>query len=131
MTIVIKIVDTLEDDNVEVEYTFPSKNEVCSECEGHGYVLCEGMREHAYTAEEFNEAFSEEEDRAAYFQRGGKYDVVCHICKGKNVVPVVDESRLTTEQKEVYKIYLKQKEEQDEYEAQYAAELRMERMMGC
>lgn len=128
MTIVIKIID---DDGEEIEHTFPCKNEVCSECQGHGYVLCEGMREHAYSAEEFNEAFDDEEDRAAYFQRGGKYDVICHVCKGKNVVPVVDEDQLTKEQKEIYKVYLEQKEKEAEFEAQYAKELRMERMMGC
>jgi RecJ-like exonuclease len=127
MTITISIAG----DDEEIEHELPSKNEVCSECSGEGYVLCEGMRGHAYSAEEFNEAFYDDEDKAEYFRRGGKYDVTCHVCKGKNVVPVVDENQLTKEQKEIYKVYLEQEESRQEDEANYRAECRMERVMGC
>ena len=119
------------DDEEEVTLTLPAKMEVCYECDGHGYVLCDGMRNHGYSQEEFNEAFDDEEDRAAYFQRGGKYDVACPVCRSKNVVPVVDETRLTAEQKVEYAKYQEWKEESDQADADFEAESRMERMMGC
>lgn len=121
---------TITIDDEEVEHSLPSKKEVCSDCNGEGYVLCEGMRGHAYSMEEFNEAF-DEEDRAAYFQRGGKYDVVCTTCNGNNVVDVIDEENLNTSQKEIYNIYSKQEEQRAAEERMYEAECRMERMMGC
>jgi hypothetical protein len=59
-----------DDDGNEVEYVLPGKYEVCSNCEGHGTHLREGMRNHAYTSEEFDEEF-DDEDRAEYFTHGG------------------------------------------------------------
>ena len=52
-------------DDKEVVLELPARLEVCDYCEGHGTVLCEGMRGHAYSAEEFAEAFDDEEDRDA------------------------------------------------------------------
>lgn len=60
--------------------------EVCGDCRGHGTHLAEGMRFHAYTEEEFRD-FSEEE-REAYFTRGGMFDVTCGTCKGMRVVDI-------------------------------------------
>ena len=85
--------------NVEVGYdengeriveSLPAKFIVCPECEGHGTVLNPSMKEHCYTPEEFDETFSLDEQEE-YFKRGGRYDVQCPNCKGKNVVLVVDE----------------------------------------
>jgi hypothetical protein len=67
----------------------PTKYEVCDECEGFGTVLCEGMRDYAYSAEEFNESFDDEE-REEYFKRGGRYDVKCPNCGGLRVVSQPD-----------------------------------------
>lgn len=97
------------DDGEEQQVTFPAKNEVCLECEGEGYVLREGMRG-AYTAEEFNEAFSDEEDREAYFTRGGKYDEICPCCKGRNVVLVPNVEHMTAEQKAQFTAWEAQQE---------------------
>jgi RecJ-like exonuclease len=116
----------LNDDDDEIELDLPYRMEVCGNCEGHGTVMNESMRNHAYSAEEFAESFPEDEDREQYFKRGGIYDVVCTACHGKNVVPVVDEERLTKEQKAEYEEYLKHAQEM----ARYAAEDRREREMG-
>jgi len=72
--------------NTEIEFT--SKLEVCHDCSGHGTVLREGMRNHAYSAEEFAEF--DDEQANEYFSHGGRYDVTCPTCNGKNVIPVVD-----------------------------------------
>ncbi len=111
----------------EVTVTFPTKKVVCHDCGGEGHTLRPGMRDHAYTAEEFYESF-DEEDAAEYFKRGGKYDVVCETCKGKNVVDEIDESLCTTpELKEALKAY----QDRLEDEADYRRECEAERRMGC
>lgn len=87
---------TIENDEGEEEtMDLPSIMEVCNDCDGHGSVLCEGMRGHAYSMEEFEESFDDEEDREAE----------CPTCKGKNVIAVVDEAHLTPEQQTFYKLY--------------------------
>ncbi len=91
-----------DNEGIETEHEFPSKKEVCPECGGEGFVLCEGMRGYAYSAEEFNEAFHDDEDRAEYFRRGGKYDQRCPCCQGKNVIDVPDESNMSAEQKVLF-----------------------------
>jgi RecJ-like exonuclease len=85
-TIEITILD--EDDNEEI-VNLPAKMEVCHDCEGHGYVLNESMRNYVYSSEEFYETFDEEE-REEYLKRGGRYDVICPTCYGNNVIPVID-----------------------------------------
>lgn len=114
----------------EVEVELPSKNEVCGRCEGHGTHLNPSIGSYAYSAEEFDESFPTEEDKAEYFRRGGMYDVTCETCKGKNVIQVVNEDACTTEeQKGHLKSYKKHLEEQEEYERECRAERRMESMM--
>ena len=68
----------------------PCSFAVCPRCDGHGSILTPSIGEHAFSSEEFTEAFCDDEDRAAYFTRGGKYDVTCPTCLGKNVVPSPD-----------------------------------------
>ncbi len=128
--------DTIEltwenDEGEEVTHSFPAKMEVCPECEGHGFTLREGLRGESYTASEFYEAFEEPEDREEYFRYGGKYDQVCDCCKGKNVVPVVNEERLSEEQKKLYAEYEKWEEDNARYDAESRAERDAERRMGC
>lgn len=115
-----------DEDGEEHSETFPCRMEVCDECHGEGYVLTEGMRGYAYSAEEFCEAF-EPEEQEEYFRPGGRYDVTCPTCKGKNVVPVVDEEKLSTEQKKAYALYL----ESQDREAAYRAEERATRRAEC
>ena len=107
---------------VDSEIEFEAKMEVCHDCEGHGTVLCEGMRGHAYTAEEFAE-FEEEEARE-YMTRGGRYDVQCPTCKGANVIKVVDRDKTSEEN-------LKLLDDQEEDDYQYRMMCEAERRAGC
>lgn len=115
------------DPDQEVVITFPAIMEVCPECEGHGTHLMPSLRG-AYSAEEFNEAFPEREDQQEYFKHGGIYDVVCETCKGKNVIAVIDESRIHGEP---LKDWLRLYHEQLQEEADWAAESEAERRMGA
>ena len=108
-----------DEDDVSRVVELPAAFDVCGECDGHGSHLTEGMRGHAYTADEFNDSFDEVE-AAEYFKRGGRYDVVCAECKGLRVVQVVDESRLTAEQREDYEQFQEQAA-QREHEARLDA----------
>lgn len=120
---------TLEDDDGnEVEHELPSKKGVCPSCDGHGTHLTEGMRGHAYTAEEFAESF-DDEDREEYFRRGGKYDVTCTECGGSNVVDVIDDEKIKLDPAlvELEKQYWKKLQR----EAEYASEDRYTRRMEC
>lgn len=126
----MKIEFVYEDDGGnEIEASLPAKHEVCGRCEGYGTHLTPSIGEHAYSMEEFHEAFSDDEDREAYFQRGGKYDVVCEDCNGKRVVLVVDEKACerNPELKELVEIYYKYVRAETEYEWVCAAE----RKFGC
>lgn len=123
---------TIFDEDLDEGYVheFPSKMEVCDDCHGHGYVLNESMRSHGYSSEEFFEEFDDEE-RLEYFKPGGIYDVACPTCQGKNVIEVIDESRLHPDEKRIYEIYLNQCQEQSEYEDNYRATKRDEKNAGC
>lgn len=127
MTIEIKYEN---EEGVEITLSLPSRKEVCSDCEGEGYVLCEGMRGYAYSLEEFEESFDEEE-REEYFKRGGQYDQVCPSCKGANVIDVIDEEKIPSVQKEEYAKYQAYAEEVAKYEAESRAERNAERRFGC
>ena len=106
------------EDGDEVSHIFPVTNEVCDRCEGYGTHLTPSIGNHAYSMEEFYESFDDEEDRAAYFQRGGKYDVQCEECHGAKVVPVVDESKLTPEQKKLFEEYCEHEEDMARMDAE-------------
>lgn len=80
----------MTDDGDEIVHELPSKYEVCSRCSGHGTHLTPSIGEHAYTQEEFEQEFSDD-DREEYFKRGGIYDVECETCNGERVEEVVDE----------------------------------------
>lgn len=98
----IEVAVGYDDNDESIMATLPAKFIVCPECEGHGTVLNPSMRGHCYTQEEFNDTFDDEDDRAEFFKRGGRYDVQCPNCKGKNVVLVVDDDAcVTAEQKDL------------------------------
>lgn len=124
-----KTITIEDDDGNETEHELPCKMEVCDDCEGHGFVLNESMRYHAYTQED--EEMHDPEFLEEYFKRGGIYDVQCPTCKGRNVVAVID--REACEKDPKLKDILAQWDEQEENRAQADAEIRaeqrMERMM--
>ena len=110
-----------DDDGVEKPLELPMKWTICEECRGEGMSLCDGMRGHAYSAEEFNRDFDEEE-RHSYFNGG--YDTKCESCRGDGKVKEVDWDQLDDETKV---------ELQEHYndEAAFASEREAERRMGC
>ena len=127
-TITITLTD--EETGDEVEHELPARMEVCPRCDGHGTHLNPSIGEHAYTREEFDETF-DDEDREEYFRRGGKYDVQCLSCRGKNVVAVVDEERLDADQRVVWEAFGEQELERHAFDRVCAEEERRERaMMG-
>lgn len=112
----------LSHDEVET-HRLPAKNEVCGRCEGEGTILNPSIGEHCYTAEEFEREFDEEE-REAYFTRGGMYDVCCPDCKGKRVVKVVDEEALKPSQRKVYARFLSKLREEERFRRMQESERR-------
>lgn len=88
-----KTITIENDEGDEITYEWPAMYAVCSDCEGYGMVLTESIRQHAYSAEEFAEAFDDEE-REEYFKRGGRYDVQCPTCRGERVEVVLDVDRI-------------------------------------
>jgi hypothetical protein len=105
------------EDGDEVSHVFPICNEVCSRCEGFGSHLNPSIGNHAYSMEEFYDSF-DNEDIEEYFTRGGKFDVQCQECHGNKVVPVVDESKLTAEQKKLYEQYCQHEEDMARMDAE-------------
>jgi len=117
---------TIEEDDEEIEYSLPTRYEVCNECRGEGKHVGRAVESDGggFTSSEWQEACHDDPDFAEdYF--GGIYDVVCECCHGARVVPVVDEDSLTLEQMDVLKKYEEYQREQYDYEASCAAERRM------
>jgi hypothetical protein len=112
----------------QILITLPACMAVCSRCEGHGSHLTESIGEHAYTSEEFYEAFDDEESRHEYFRRGGRYDVTCRECHGMRVVKVPDEEACARDPK--LAADLKRIEDHLEQEQRWRDEDRHEREMG-
>jgi hypothetical protein len=102
-----------DDEGVEHEETLPAKFEVCERCKGHGVHLHPDIGSHAYSQEEFDEAFDDEESREAYFTRGSMFDVQCEVCKGQRVIKVVDELEANPELLAKYKEIEVQRERWD------------------
>ena len=114
------------DNGDEMVVELPAVFQVCSDCKGHGTVLNEAMRYHAYTYED--EEMHDPEFLEEYFKPGGMYDVTCSTCKGMRVEKVVDaKAMLTAEQKEA----LEAMHEREQDDAEYDRMCRMERMMGA
>jgi RecJ-like exonuclease len=103
-------------DGGEREVKLPVKMEVCQRCNGRG----------VHDAWEGGFSMSDDfvDDDFLEDYRSGMYDVACTECKGRNVVEVVDEERLTPEQ---LKAWNRQCQDlRDSYQ-----ESRMERLMGA
>ena len=103
------------------EHDFPSKKEVCHDCEGNGHVLNPSMRNHAYSYDDFQEEF-DEEGQSQYFKVAGIYDIPCPTCKGKNVIDVIDEDQVDPE---LFALYADQQIEEEEFEQIEAWERKM------
>lgn len=107
----------------EIEVIFPGKFEVCPTCNGKGKhvnpsIDAGGIGED----DEFWGDDENEDGESAYFS--GRYDVTCYQCAGRTTWLVIDEAHADATLLAKYHKY------QDD-EAEYAAECRAERRMGC
>ncbi|HIN76880.1 MAG TPA: hypothetical protein EYM96_11935 [Rhodospirillales bacterium] len=111
-----------DEDGNEIVEDMPVKYEVCDTCNGSGSHVNPSIDCNGLTSDDFHDDpdFAEE-----YF--AGRHDVTCYGCGGKRVVPIVAAELLNPRQKEV----LEQIELNAQYEAEYQAEVAMERRYGC
>lgn len=100
------------------EIELPTHMEVCDRCRGKGTHTNPSIDGNGLS-QEYAEDVEFMEDYLS-----GAYDVRCEECNGANVVPVVDEERMTPEQVEAWHTQC-----QEEWE--YQAERDAERRMGC
>jgi hypothetical protein len=101
------------------ELELPSKWEICDVCRGEG-EHSRAVDGDGLTQSDFDEAGPEfMED---YF--AGRYDKRCEECKGSGRVAVVDEDRLTEEERKAWEADAKWRRED-------AAIRESERRMGC
>jgi hypothetical protein len=111
---------TLEDDNGD-EIKLPMKRIICPRCDGCGHhdhpAFSNGI-----TASEWNGDDWDDDSRADYLR--GRFDVRCEECGGSNVVEVPDEERMSPDLIQRLHDYYRAENE-------WAAEQRMERLMGC
>jgi hypothetical protein len=120
-----------EEGDTEVAHQLPAKREVCPRCDGQGTHLNPNIGNHAYTPEEFEEAFHDEEDREQYFTRGGIYDVPCERCNREKVVDMVNTEELGRRDPDLLKRYEAHLKDEADYRAEAASEQRMlSRMAG-
>lgn len=107
----------------EVEVIFPGKFEVCPTCGGKGRHINPNIDAGGIGEDdEFWEDDENEDGESAYFS--GRYDVTCYRCAGRTTWLVIDEARADAAMLAAYYEY------QDD-EAEYEAECRVERRMGC
>lgn len=121
---------TSDDEGDDVTHQLPARYEVCSRCEGHGTHLNPSIGNHAFTGEEFEREFDEEQ-REQYLTRGGIYDVVCEVCSSMRVELVVDRKACCTEElKRLLALYDRREKERREDDADWAREIRNQELMG-
>lgn len=91
---------TIEDEDEDGptgDYEFPARYEVCDLCDGRGKHVNPSIDAHGVSDDEFRD---DPEFAMAYFN--GAHDVTCYECRGRRVVPVVDEDRIEPERIETY-----------------------------
>lgn len=117
---------TLEDDEgLEIKLELPARKVVCPDCRGLGRTLVDGLRSHAFSREEFDETFDDDEDRAAYFDHRSHYHETCNTCGGANVIDEVDTAALSPAQRKQYRAHLRIRRELDEVDHMQEMERRM------
>ena len=111
-----------DEDGDEILETMPVRFEKCGLCNGTGSHVNPSIDSGGLTSDDFYDDpdFAEE-------YTSGRYDVTCYECGGKRVSPVVDEGRLSDNNRKV----LQDLEERARWEAEYEAEVAMERRYGC
>jgi hypothetical protein len=82
--------ELLDDETAEYEAELPFNFEVCDRCSGKGTHTNPNIDGHGISSEEWANEW-DDESREMYMSGG--YDVLCELCHGERVMPVVDESR--------------------------------------
>lgn len=107
----------------EVEVIFPGKYVVCPTCDGKGKHVNPSID--AGGIGEDDEFWVDDiDDDGESMYASGRYDVTCYRCAGRATWLVIDEARADATMLATYHEY------QDD-EAEYEAECRAERRMGC
>lgn len=105
------------------QHELPARYAVCGLCEGKGRHVNPSIDSGGITGEEWD-AWDPEE-KASYLS--GAYDVQCFGCGGLRVCPIIDETRLSPGQKEVFDMFMEHVRDLERFEA----ERRAERSMGA
>jgi hypothetical protein len=105
-----------------VTLKLPTVFDVCDLCRGTGSVVNPSMDAGGLTEEDFDR---DPDFREEYFS--GMHDITCPQCRGKRVIPVVNEAGMSKEQKVAYNEYIKEQQERakDDYDDRrtYMAEM--------
>lgn len=106
-----------------VEYRLPCRMEVCGACGGRGSYVNPAIDAHGIGADEW--ADWDEDDRQGYLD--GRYDVACEECRGQRVVPVPEEPSgcSSASHKAAWAAYCEWSDDEGNYRAERAAEIRM------
>ena len=99
------------------EQWVPARYEVCGRCRGEGKHTNPAIDGNGITQSEMDELG--DDFREDYVN--GVYDIICEECKGEKVVLVPDRERCTDQQ---WAAWERQLQEEAEYQAERAAELR-------
>jgi hypothetical protein len=110
------------DDDEEVVEIMPAKFEVCGLCDGTGSHVNPSIDSGGLSSDDFYDDPDFADDYSS-----GRYDVQCYECGGKRVTPVIDLGRLNDRQKWALAELEQQAQDDAEYEALVASEIRY----GC
>lgn len=80
----------------EEEISFPVVFSVCGTCAGKGSYVNPSIDSNGISSDEWDNDWSEDE-REDYMN--GAYDIQCEECHRQRVIPVIDESNLSPDQK--------------------------------
>lgn len=121
----------MNDAGDEVTHQLPARYAVCSGCEGHGTIINPSIGNHAFTREEFDREFDDEQ-QIEYMTRGGIYDIACTTCNGEKVVAAVDRNACRSDEQTTKLLALYDELEKDRRQgnADWAREIRMQELMG-
>lgn len=114
--------DEALDRRVEVQHTLPCRMAVCADCGGRGSYANPGIDAHGISSEEWSDW--DDEDREHYLSGGY---VTCEGCRGQRVVPVPVEADgcSSAAHKSAWAAYTEWADEEADYRAERAAEIRM------
>lgn len=89
-------------DDDEQPIKLPMERIVCPTCRGEGKIVNPAIDGHGIPADD--ECWDDDDFREGYF--GGRYDVICPECDGRNVIDIVDEDALIATDPELYRRYV-------------------------